>query len=100
MKVNLYPVDSINKSLNYYYSLNPDYAYKQTDPVWGLPFSLNEKNIYRVLHLHTKATIPAIHAKTAILFITGSGENNGTEMASGEGYQNDYGFKRFSCNFG
>ena len=50
---NLYPVDSINNTLNYYYSLSPENAYKQKDPVWGLPFSLNGKNINYLLYLHT-----------------------------------------------
>jgi hypothetical protein len=96
MKVgDLYPVDSINSTLNYYYSLDPRFAYKQTDPVWGLPFSLNNKNSTTYC-TYTPGNNTGNACTTAVLFITGSGENNGTQMVRGEGYQNVYGFMRDS----
>ncbi|MEP6595170.1 MAG: T9SS type A sorting domain-containing protein [Ginsengibacter sp.] len=90
----LYPVDSINKTLNYYYSQGSEFAYKQTNPVWGLPFSLNNKN--SITYCTYTPGNSGNTCKTAVLFITGSGENNGTQMVRGEGYQNDYGFMKDS----
>ena len=98
---NLASVDSINSTMNYYYSLNPIWAYRQKDPVWELPFSLNGKKSTTYCTF-TPSTNPdnSLHAaamgKTAILFITGSGTNNGTEMVQGIGYQNFYGNQKDS----
>ncbi len=91
----LYAVDSINKTLNYYYSLNSEFAYKQTDPVWSLPFSLNNKNSTTYC-TYTPGSNDGNACSTAVLFITGSGENNGSQMVRGEGYQNTYGFMKDS----
>jgi len=91
----LYPIDSINNTLNYYYSLSPEYAYKQKDPVWGLTFSLNGKTSTTYCTYTPTANPDHLGSnRTAILFITGSDPNNGTEMVRGEGYQNDYGFQK------
>ncbi|MEO8765850.1 MAG: T9SS type A sorting domain-containing protein [Ginsengibacter sp.] len=93
---NLYPLDSINASLNYYYSLDKSHGYKQTNPVFGLPFSLNGKNSSTYC-TYTPATNSSLSkCNTAVLFITGSGTNNGTEMVRGDGYQNSYGFMKDS----
>jgi hypothetical protein len=94
---NLSPVDSINNTLNSYYSINASYGYKQDDPVWQLPFSLNgEKSTTYCTYTPATGNSNLSDCKTAVLFITGSGTNNGTEMVRGEGYQNIYGFLKDS----
>jgi len=93
----MYPVDSINNTMNYYFSKNKINAYKQRDPIWSLPFSLNGKQstTYCTYTPTTNTENPQSN-KTAVLFITGSGTNNGTAMVRGEGYQNIYGFQKDS----
>ncbi len=88
------PLESLNKSMNYYYGLNPLYGYKQLDPVWSLGFSLNGKKSTAYCTYSPTTKTDNSDCKTAILFITGSGTNNGTEMIRGQGYQNIYGYQK------
>lgn len=92
---NLSPLDSINATLNYYYYINKNYAYKQFNPCFKLPFILNCKpsNAYCIF---TPQVADFAKNELAFLIITGSGTNNGGQMVRGEGYQNIYGYLRDS----
>lgn len=84
----LFALDSLNASMNRLYALNPNFAYEQYNPCFGLPFSLNGKQSTTYCTFSPSVSDTPC---TAFLIITGSGANNGTAMIRGEGYQNLYG---------
>jgi hypothetical protein len=84
-------VDSVNTTMNYYYNINPNYAYKQNNPVKALDFTLNGKKSEAYCVYFPSSSIINNECKKCFLIITGSGSYNGTAMTRGEGYQNQFG---------
>lgn len=79
--------DSLNNTANYYYNINPGYAYKQLNPVKSYSFSLQgiRDTAYT---LFTPKTGSASASDTEICFfiIPGSGDNQAIQIIRNDGY--------------
>jgi hypothetical protein len=88
----LYPEQLVNSSMNTYFTTNANYAYKQLNPIFSLPFTLHHKTSKAYCTFTPSTNTTTSDCNTCFLMITGSGTHNGTELIRGEGYQNNMGF--------